>query len=314
MTVQRTVTLVDSAGDPISGENPLATSATVEFPEGALEVTGDVTASITGTPTVSLGSATVPVSLSDSVTVIGVVDIGNTPTVSLGSETPTVTLGSETVTVTVNGTSTVTLGSETVSVTIVASEDTITIEGDVGITGTPTVSLGSATVPVSIAGTPTISVTGAVTAYGNSVLISVTPGCDTGGTNSGDLLFEQATITGAMRINGGTGILQSLTLLDKDDQGVEMDLYVYSDSVDFGTLDSAPSISDSDAEKILCQINVASTDWKDLGGCRVATKSGLGIVVGSATATTNLWVAGVVQGNSTFTASGLVLTFGFLRD
>lgn len=153
--------------------------------------------------------------------------------------------------------------------------------------------------------------------HGGSVsdIIDVTLSLDTAIYASGDLLADAQVVTNAMRVVGGTGVLQSLALIDEDDQGVAMTVYIASGSGSFGTENAAPSITDALARNILGWVDVAATDWKDLGGVRVANLRGLGLMVKAAAASRDLYVA-VVNGTGTptFTASGVRLKLGFLQD
>lgn len=149
----------------------------------------------------------------------------------------------------------------------------------------------------------------------NSGYIDVTFSLDTLVYASGDLLADTQVVTNAMRVTDGTGILQSMTLVDEDDQGVAMDIYFLSANNTMGTENSAPSISDANARDILGFISVATTDWKDLGGVRIATIKGIGLVVKPVSGTRNLYVAAVNgTGTPTFTASGVRARLGFLQD
>lgn len=150
---------------------------------------------------------------------------------------------------------------------------------------------------------------------GKTVVFDVTFSMDTSAYSSGDVIADSQVMTNALRVNDGTGVLQSLTLIDKDDQGVAFDVYVLDANVAIGTENSAPNISDTNAASILGIIPVATTDWKDLGGAKVAHLSGLSIPIKSVSGNRNLYV-GIVNGSGTptFTASGIVGRFGILQD
>jgi hypothetical protein len=108
-------------------------------------------------------------------------------------------------------------------------------------------------------------------------------------------------------------VLQSVIVLDKDDQNVDFDLVFFNASTTLGTLNAAVSITDTAAENIIGYVKmVASTDANDLIGSMLYAKSGIGLVMeglGSA----SLWVGGVVRsGTPTFTASGMKIKLGFV--
>ena len=111
------------------------------------------------------------------------------------------------------------------------------------------------------------------------------------------------------------GTWQSLTVLDKDDQGVAIDVILLKTEVSIGTENSAVSITDANADEILCSINVATGDYVDMIGCQFANKAKIGHVVTTDTTSNSLWVAAVTRGGTpTYTASGITIKLGFTVD
>lgn len=143
--------------------------------------------------------------------------------------------------------------------------------------------------------------------------ITVTPTLDTLIYASGDTLFDTTAIPNAVGASGLQAILQTLTVIDKDDQAAAaMDVYIFSTgtSLTFGTANAAPSLSDANAAKLLGIVSIATGDWKDLGGAKVACLRNLGILVESSNVR-ELGFAATTGGTPTQTAAGLVFTFGF---
>lgn len=143
-------------------------------------------------------------------------------------------------------------------------------------------------------------------------LIEVTPTLDTNAYASGDVLFDTTAVASVFQPNKATGTLWSVVINDKDDQGVALDLVFLRSNVSLGTANAAPSISDANATEVLGIVSVATGDWIDLGGCRVATVKGINLPLKSTT--TGLWVAAITRGSPTYTASGLVIKLGIGRD
>lgn len=81
----------------------------------------------------------------------------------------------------------------------------------------------------------------------------------------GDVVGSGWTFTNMARESGGTGKVVGLKVIDKADVLSVVDLYFASGSITFGTDNAAPSISDTDAEKLL---NVQTVALEDLGGVR----------------------------------------------
>jgi len=146
-------------------------------------------------------------------------------------------------------------------------------------------------------------------------VITVTPVCDTNAYASGDLIFDSVEIPGAARLPGGKVLLQSLGLLDKDDQGVALTLVFANALTDFGTLNEAPDPDDTECLTIIGTVAVATTDYVDMGGAKYACLKNIGLEMKAAGGATSLYVACINgTGTPTFTAAGLVLQLGFLRS
>lgn len=105
--------------------------------------------------------------------------------------------------------------------------------------------------------------------------------------------------------------LQSVVVLDGDDQAVAFDLIFSNATITLGTLNSTVTISDADAAKIIGTVRmVVATHSYDLINSTLFTQGSLGIVMKGETG--SLWVSGVVRsGTPTFTASGMKIKLGF---
>lgn len=150
---------------------------------------------------------------------------------------------------------------------------------------------------------------------GGLVVVDVTLSLDTSAYGSGDLLADTQAVANAVRVNDGTGILVSLTVIDEDDQGVAFDVYLLSANNTFGSENSAPSLSDANARDVLTKIPIATTDYYDVGGVRIAEVHGLNRVIKGASGSTSIYVA-VINGTGTptYTASGVKLRLGILQQ
>ncbi len=144
-------------------------------------------------------------------------------------------------------------------------------------------------------------------------VITVTPTCDASGTNINDVLFDYVEIPNAVAVAGGSAIIQSINLLDEDDQGGLIDLVFQSDNTALGTIDAAVSITDANARDI--QGSVSMTNYFDGIAWQMSTKNNIGLTVKAASDSTSLYVAGVVRTDSlTYTASGIQLKIGIVKD
>ncbi len=150
---------------------------------------------------------------------------------------------------------------------------------------------------------------------GLTTFIDVTLSLDTSIYASGDVLADTQVVTNATRVADLGGIVHSIEVIDKDDQGAALDIYLLDANVSMGTENSGPSISDANAASIMARIQVGTGDYYDLGGVKIADMTGLGRIVKPATGTRNFYVSAVNgTGTPTYTASGLVLRIGILQD
>lgn len=149
---------------------------------------------------------------------------------------------------------------------------------------------------------------------GKTILATFTLSLDTSAYVSGDVLADTQAVTSALRVNSGTGLLQSIKLLDKDDQGYPLDLYFLNANNSMGTENSAVSVTDANADAILAVVSIAAGDWLDLGGCRIAFIGNLAIPIQAASGTTTLYIAAVSKGTGTYSASGITGILGIVAD
>jgi len=145
-------------------------------------------------------------------------------------------------------------------------------------------------------------------------LVDFTPVLDTSAYANNDVLFDAQLISGLCFDKDRACILDHAVLIDKDDQGVAVDLYFFSSQVVFGTANGAVAISDTDLLAGCGKISFATGDYTDLGGARIAVKSNLGLIIKPVSASNDIYVAGILGVSTpTFTASGIRFRFGMRR-
>jgi hypothetical protein len=198
--------------------------------------------------------------------------------------------------------------------------NTITVDGTVAVTNA-----GITTIAGAVAGTEmqvdvlTMPALGAGENHlgevgGKTILATFTLSLDTSAYAIGDVLAATQAVADALRVNSGTGLLQSIKLLDKDDQGAALDLYFLNANNTIGTENDAVGVSDANADAILAKVAIGAADWTDLGGCRLAFMGNLAIPIQAASGTTTLYIAAVSQGTGTYSASGITGILGILCD
>ena len=185
----------------------------------------------------------------------------------------------------------------------------VPVSGTVSTGGLTDTQLRATAVPVSLATSETVL--GQTATPGD--IITVTPTLDTVAYATGDILFNPTTITNAVRANGNRAILQSIALIDKDDQKLSFDLFLLEANNSLGTINTAPSISDANAEALIHVATVAATDWIDMGGVAVATPTIKNVMAEAAGGSRDLFIAAIARGAPTHTASGIVIRVGLVQ-
>ena len=144
--------------------------------------------------------------------------------------------------------------------------------------------------------------------------IQVTPTLDTSAYASGDLLFDVTTITSAALASGGAVELVSVMVLDEDDNGTAVDLYLTNLSTSWGTFNAALAATDAIGRGVQAYIPIAAADFVDIGGCKIAqprVAQNIGVIC-ETSGSANLYLVGACRsGTPTYTVSGLRISLGF---
>lgn len=158
--------------------------------------------------------------------------------------------------------------------------------------------------------------------YTSTQLSDVTLSADTAAYASGDVIAESQIADAVTWAADQQGVLQSVVVVDKDDQKAAMTLVFYSANVSTGTENAAPSISDANAVNVLGFIDVAAgafnaltspNGYLDLGGVSVAKPQFQPFVLKPVSGDDSVYVAAINgSGTPTYTASGLVLRLGVI--
>jgi hypothetical protein len=152
--------------------------------------------------------------------------------------------------------------------------------------------------------------------YGKTILKSITLSTDTSAYASGDLIADTQQVDAALRVADGKGILQSISIIDEDAQGVALYIIIMKTSTSLGTENSAPNITDANLTAgFLGIISVATTDYVTVSGTKVATIRNIGLPIQAVSGTDDIYIA-VLNGTGTptYTASGLEMVLGIQQD
>lgn len=122
---------------------------------------------------------------------------------------------------------------------------------------------------------------------GGDVLVSsVVPGVSTTAYATGDTLGGKLSLTGAARVTGGAGIIQSVTLHSKSNQTGAIDLLLFAADPTASTFtDNSPlALNAADFDKLIGVVHI--TDWTNLGTASIAQAQALGMPFDLASGTT----------------------------
>ena len=184
-----------------------------------------------------------------------------------------------------------------------------------------TLRVPSAANPLPIQGT--LSITGEDhmgKVSGNMSRIQPTMAITAGAYAAGEVIGGELTLTNAMRVTGGTGMLHKLTVVDKANVKPELRCLLF-DSNPAGTFadNGLMTINAADYDNILSDLHIASTDYvtfDDAGtDWNIATLRNIGDFVAAVAGSRDLYAVFVAVGTPTFTStSQLVPTFWFANN
>jgi hypothetical protein len=150
-------------------------------------------------------------------------------------------------------------------------------------------------------------------------IIPVTLSVDTAALIAHDVIADTQVVTDAFLEYDGTGILQSVTVYDADDEtAFDFDIYIHRTSTSLGSENGAISISDANA--VAAQLKrisfSASDDVNDLINSKMYQRDNLGIAIQAAVGTRDLYISMVCRsGTPDFTAAtDVVVVLGILLD
>jgi hypothetical protein len=148
------------------------------------------------------------------------------------------------------------------------------------------------------------------------VRISVTPTISTSIYTSGDCIGGLMTFANASRISGGSGIIQSIIVLDKTQaQRAAIDLLFFDRSVTVAGDNAAVAMSDADMAYCLGIVPIGpyNTAWPGTPLNSLSTLLNVGLPF--VTNNSSLFVQAVVRGTPTYgSTSDLIFTLGILQD
>lgn len=150
----------------------------------------------------------------------------------------------------------------------------------------------------------------------STIVIAVTPTVSTTPAYSaGDNVGGKITLSGAERFAAGSGILQSVTVVDTSNQKAPLELLIFDSDPAAATItDNAAYAPSTVSPTLLAHVSIAAADYVTVAAEAYAVKAGLGIAL-EAAAGTSLYAVLVTSGTPTYASTtALTLHVGIVQD
>ena len=148
-------------------------------------------------------------------------------------------------------------------------------------------------------------------------VITLTPSTTTAECVVGDVIFQADELTNLVSVPAGTCIVQSIGVLDDDDNGQAIDI-VFMDTTGLLDATSAGGTAIDAADGVIPDaiLGVVSiTNYFDGIAWQYGHKENIGLTLKAASGTTSIYVSAVNRGaTATWTAAGLRLQIGIVKD
>lgn len=147
-------------------------------------------------------------------------------------------------------------------------------------------------------------------------VLSVTPVIDTNIYAAGDAVGGVQTLTNAVRVSGGVGVLDTLSIIDADNEKANLTILFFESNPAAATVaNNAAFVWSTDLAKYIGKINVVTADYESINSKAVATLRGLGLRL-KASGSRNLYAVVVLtSGTPTYSAAGdLTFRYGFAQN
>lgn len=149
---------------------------------------------------------------------------------------------------------------------------------------------------------------------GNSIQTHATPVVNTTPVASGDCYGGILTFPNAIRTNSGTGVLQTITVIDTDNVKPAMDVILFNSTPSAGTYtNNATPVFSTDSPKITGKVSVYASDYTTYGSLAMAEVPVSGRVLTSDVS--NIYGISVTTAATTPTqATPVTIKLGILQD
>lgn len=148
-------------------------------------------------------------------------------------------------------------------------------------------------------------------------VIDVSPSVLAAEAADDDVIIATEEISNFYTNDARKAIIQSIVVIDEDDNGAAIELVFLNASGSVGNENAAYAPADAVLRTIVGTVLVESGDYSDAANGQTATKTSIGLMVKAGSTTSNsIYVAAVNRSGSakTYTAAGLRFKIGILRS
>lgn len=136
----------------------------------------------------------------------------------------------------------------------------------------------------------------------NTQRVKAFPTLDTSAYEDGDVMGGVMTFSG---LNPGGGVIHTITIFDRDAEGLALDLYFFTQTPPDSITDQAAFAMSSDNQALwLGKVTISAADWTDVGSDSEATLRNVGLAIpATGQPDGNLFVVMVARGAQNFAAA-----------
>ena len=149
-------------------------------------------------------------------------------------------------------------------------------------------------------------------------VFSIVPTTTTAECVAGDVVFQADELANFMSEKGGTAIIQSIVILDVDDEGPALDIvFMDTDGLLDATTAGGTAIDAADGVIPNAILGIVSvSNYFDGLAWKVGQKDNIGLVLKSVSTTRSIWISALNRGGTTTwtDAADLKLKIGYIRD
>jgi hypothetical protein len=149
---------------------------------------------------------------------------------------------------------------------------------------------------------------------GNTTAVVVTPAIAAAAYSANDIVGGKLTLTSALRVSGGSGLIHNLVLIDASKQNAGLQIFIFEADLTVAADNAPEATSGADWLKCLGRIDILATDYISMANASVAIPSGFRGMPIKVASGTSLYGFIRTIGTPTYGLNALQLTFGILRD